>query len=538
MCMLVMLPALFLVSCREDVEIPGNNNQLQKESTVVLSLSMPGANGTRAEGDDEVHPDVAALERENKVDNLTVFIFTDKSGAPSDKRGINGDPDTKINFSEYYTSEMFTTDKNGNITLEFTVPKDIVGSGDRFVVFANMGNCSNMKTLGDLQIYKPTVSFQKGSYAKDCTSFAMSNAYKNDGVIYQTVGTNSETRYYGEVSIERIAARIDLDFTPGTNSSFYQIEEDGSLWYEVSGDFTDENGIVHKNADLGRVYLTHVIPINVMQKSSFALKRISEDTEGYFFWQRYTFGGVLPVSGGVAQRYVIEPQTGDKPGSDIFYDSWYGNTKASLATDTTKFYSQDKHLKNVFNGREKLDIDNAVILGYANENTQHTNYNDASCLTGLVIQAQFIPRKLYMSYDAINDKLGDDFKLEKDIVRNTDIYRYTPQITTTTEGDVIYFANEKDAEAYQLNHPEDLSQIKKFPLGYCYYYLWLRHYPGAGETEGKPMAFGIVRNHVYRVSLSFKGIGREGLVVESPDNVEAKILVRPWYVREYPEIIM
>lgn len=530
MCLPVLMSVALLMSCREDVEIPGNVNPASKENTVVLSLSMPGGSGTRASSDGDIHDEVDALERENKVDNLTVFIFTDKGG-------INGKEETKFNFSEYYTSEMFSTDSKGNISLEFTVPKDIVASGDRFVVFANMGNCTNLKTLGDLQKFIPDQSYIAGAYAKDCKSFAMSNAYTNDGILYQTVGTNAETRFEGTVSIERLAARIDLDYTPGTGSSFERIEDDGSLWYEVSGDFTDENGTVHKNADLGRVYLTHVIPINVMQPSSYALKRISDDTEDNF-WDRYTFGGVLPVSLGIAQRYIIEPRTQFKPGSDLKYDEWYGNTKASLATDTTKFYSEAKHLKNVFNGREKLDIDNAVILGYANENTQHTKYNDASCLTGLVIQAQFIPRKLYMSYDAVNDKLGDDFKLEKDIVRNTDIYRYTPQITTTTEGDVKYFAEEKDAEAYQLNHPEDLAQIKKFPLGYCYYYLWLRHYPEAGESAGKPMAFGIVRNHVYRVSLSFKGIGREGLVVEAPDNVEANILVRPWYVREYDDIIM
>lgn len=524
--LVAFVPSVVFVSCRDGMEMPGGVPPVSDaESTVVLSLAM-NRNTTRATEDcTDVHDPLAALDRETAVEDITVFIF-------SDPKGINGNDLTPLKFTGYYRKDAFSIDNDGNIILEFQVPTGSVNGGDRLAVFANMGDCSRFTTLGEIQNHVPERSFIHADLGKDCKEFAMSNAYRSDGIIRMTYGSDTEYRYAAELSIERLAARIDLDYTPNGDKAYIETMDDGALHYKVRGRLGKET-----SADLGSVYITHILPLNVMQHPSFALKRISTDSIGNF-WTRYSFAGNLPTVSGIATSYVLEPRTGLKPGNYDSNKKWYGPTQAILAVDSAKFFIDDNHIRTRFEGKETLDITNGVILGYADENTQHSNNHDASCLTGLVIRAQFIPRVLHQSYNDVDDILGADSIPEIEIPRGTDIWRYTPGTISTTEGDVKYFASEILAKAYAYNHPEDQAVIKHFPKGVCFYHLWLRHLTASGDTDGIPMAYGIVRNHVYRVSLSFKGIGREGVKVESPDNVEFQITVRPWYVINHPEIIM
>lgn len=528
---MAVLPALILGSCINEEGLPcGVTEVPRSENTLVLKLSMNSI-GTRALSD--THATVPALARENAIKNLTVFIFSD----PNDD-GINAAAETPIKCARYV--EFDTPQPQGTqteLTFEVQVPQNSVEDGDRLVVFANMGDCTRLLTLGKLQSYIPEYSFIYGEVGKDCTTFAMSNAYSKDGVIHTTANSSQESRFFAELSLERLAARIDLDFTykgTGDYAEYIETMEDGALYYEVRGKYGKD-----EHADLGSVYITHILPINVMQQPSYAIKHFSTGTESNF-WENTRLGDFLKVdNNGHALEYVVEPATKNKPGSADSLTYWYGNTKAALAYDTDGFYTDKNHIRTRLAAlaTETLDKANAVILGYANENTQHTNYHEANVLTGLVIRAQFKPRMLITGYDAVNDKFTDSIP-DAEIPRGTTIVRYTPAITTTSEGDVKYFALESDANAYATNHQADQATIKVFHKGVCYYHLWLKHIFNSGDTGGNPMAYGIVRNHVYRVSLSFKGIGREGALVETPDNVEATIAVRPWSVFTHEDIIM
>ena len=100
-------------------------------------------------------------------------------------------------------------------------------------------------------------------------------------------------------------------------------------------------------------------------------------------------------------------------------------------------------------------------------------------------------------------------------------------------------SNEVAAEAYRRSHPEDMGQVEEFPAGECYYNLWLRHarVEGAGAQD-TPMGYGIVRNNIYRVGVSFTGPGRPNADVSEPENIESRIFVRKWNFRLHPTIIM
>lgn len=510
-----------LVSCRDDVEIPGNKpGDANGESTVVLSLSM-SRSASRA-ADEGGHEALSALERECEIKEVSIFTYNNVNG-------LNGTADTPILFSCYFkdTDTVFTKTDSG-VELRFPIESGKIVLGDRMIVLANMGDLTKKEdfaTLGGIQEYVHNATYTHAFLPGSCRNFAMANAYDTDGLVQALPTIDAKSDLYVRLAVERLAARIDFNWHSSEGSYYATDSEDGALWFEVKGRFGEE-----ENADLGRVYITHVLPMNVNRTGTYAFKRVSNGT-GSDFCTNIAYAKQIPFANGVAQAYVIEPHTAAKPGEAKKNEDWYGLTQAERVRDSTAFFTDENHISKLMANPGACPETGVTIISYADENTQHVSANNVACLTGLVIRGQFIPRVLYKNYTCT------DSILEEDIARGTDLYRYTPQVSATEEGDVRYFDNEDDANQYAKDHPSEMGLVKKFPEGVCFYHMWIRHADGVIGAEN-PMDYAIVRNHVYRVIFNFKGIGREGIKIESPDNVDAKILVRPWNVINHTEIVM
>ena len=121
------------------------------------------------------------------------------------------------------------------------------------------------------------------------------------------------------------------------------------------------------------------------------------------------------------------------------------------------------------------------------------------------------------------------------------IVAFTRYMPTTTDGitddKAIYFSDRNDALAYAADHPEDQATITVFPDGVCYYNLWLHHYDDIDDQTPSdphtrlPMEYAIVRNNIYRVSVSFNGPGDPTPDMREPETMKARIFVRKWNKR-------
>lgn len=464
----------------------------------------------------ESHPDDPAVNHESDVNNITLFFY-------SAANGLNGPADTQFKEVRYFDSSSFEIEDNSlgrTIKITFKIQNDDIAKNDRIAVVANMGDLSAFNTLGELQACKPAQTWT-GSVIADCTNFTMASAYDNDGVIKTAnnvgiPGTKANP-FSAEMTIERTASRIDLAHD---GALFIYDGEEHLMVYPA----TDKAGKV-----VGAVYMSHVLPFNVMQQPSYALKRISAAaTTDMSCFSSWTYTGSLSKDvNGKPVQYVVEPHTTDKASAAANAQEWFGNTRAALIAEQGKEYFSDKP-------RFVYDPSNSyTILGYANENTAHTNNTTADALTGIIIRAQYVPVSLHTDIDLANPQTN--------VPRGTDLWRYMPCNASTDETGVIYFASEEVAKAYSAAHPEDLATITKFEGGECFYHLWLKHTvldKTAAPRPTFPMEYGIVRNHIYRVALSFSGIGREDTTVDDPHNVTMTIFVRPWRFFTHDTIIM
>ncbi|MCM1376873.1 MAG: Mfa1 family fimbria major subunit [Clostridium sp.] len=513
-----LIVAFILASCSEVHEEPACTEYEVGGQCIRISLKMP-LTGSRAES----HTNEDALENECIVKNITLLIYTGASG-------LDSPADTQIMDSYYFTSaDSGFTQTGAEVEIAFNSGNYHISPGDRVLALINMGDCSSFKTLGQVQDFIPSQAWTVSASLAGCRNFTMANANANDGVVVPLYPENTDAEYgtkenplTATLEVERTAARIDFDYTGG----------------EPLDDFIVYPARLADGSKVATVYVSHVLPVNAMQQSSYALKRISVDaTDSYDCFSSYRFAGTLPKDeSGRPTAYVVEPHSTLKELPLSNFEAFYGNTSSqTIKTFGHDYFTQANKLKlNLDDSRINFPSKKSIILAYANENTQHVNNHYAECLTGLVIRAQYVPEVIYTNAD-LSAKIANP-------ARGTDIWRYTPQNSTTTEADIKYFASQEAALEYSSKHVSDKAEIKSFPQGICYYNLWIRHtvFADGKRPEGTvfPMEYGIVRNHIYRVAISFRGIGREGVTIEDPWNVEPEIYVRPWNMRRQPQIIM
>lgn len=516
-----ILSALCLMpftSCRTEGDTPEPYpDGWTGKSYLKIDLIMPQT--TRATAGDVEEPGV---DSENRIHDLTVFIYEDP-----EKKGVNNASTTPFVHRIY--ADMFrpSTDGSGVMTVNVELDKEYEHDPfHRIAVVANMGDRTALATLGALQNYIHNRTWQE-SYPKcppsGCSRFTMASANNGDGDV--TVGRvdpeTGNTYYTASVMVERTAARIDLLY----NES--QIKEDADKKYieytATAMDGTTPTGIV-------RLY--GLSPINVKQLPSYALKRVSENLSEDLscFGSYHHTGEIQSAYNKRPTAYVIEPHTASKTDTQTVPAEWYAETSSDAMKATT--WDADHNLATLLGDQKNIitpsvgGTDKALILTYANENTQHVSQHSDKWLTGVLLRAVFEPSMVYTNGAATeseNYTPGDDF------------WCYRPNDNASGE---LYFATEEAAETYRQTHTSIGARILKFAKGHCFYHAWIKHVPDIQSSEVFPMQYGIVRNHIYRLSFVFQRAGSPEPSIEDPENVDAVIFVRPWNTFTHDQIII
>ena len=309
---------------------------------IMLKIAVPSGESTAATranpmGGEDGNGREDGILNEDKIHDLNIFFY-------NDEQGMNGSSDATV--SHFYFNLDKPDDPQNTVNFEKTGPstesgnsityyeikfqydgkiKSLDKTNLKFVTVANAKNTLiGIATLGALREYTGLTKAWTGNYqnvgGENYDGFVMSTAYSDqmvNGVDYgsSTIdfsrdGTQSSP-YLGETTVERLCARLDLWYNNSANANGSQ-STPGELVYSVKG---------NNDAEIAKVHVTNVLPVNVMQKPSFLIKKVTDETATGSDWSASTldkitvfkWGGVeVPhpnTNGDRPSNYVIEPTT-------------------------------------------------------------------------------------------------------------------------------------------------------------------------------------------------------------------------------------
>ena len=545
---LLLLPLMALTGCVNDGLEPCPSDT--HTGYLELTVTTGGTTASRAnptggeEGDGLEH----GRNNENTIHNLTIFVYADKDGL-----GLDSETNAIV-WSKYVAAAEIDTENpdfpldriyNVRIPLadtDFQYFRPVQGTTLRAAVVANAGDLTSQHTsVGNLRwaiCEAPAWTQTDGTIADQSDYFVMSSAfngakrtdnYKRDGVINIAQSNTEGIVYSSDITLERVAARIDLEFSTETYNA------NGTLEYTVKG--LDNN-------NKRTVTLLNTIPVNLMQNHSYLFKHLSGGVDNLgrnddqFIAADETVDNI-----GVPTNYVITPDFFDKAGTPD-YSNWYGQSSAEWlsAQDVDDVLGQ-RYPMSSFGAAFNIESDwntpagaRAITITYSNENTQSKTEHDSRYITGLLLRTQYNPGKVYTSGDITQEPVvyttGNDFYLFRTVADNV------------LESQNLYFATQAALDAYVATLPAGgRYETAHYPGGICYYNIWIKHanvYPDGNLAydEDIPMEYGIVRNNIYRISLNFNGIGQPTPEINEPHNITSRIYVIKWNFRQQPEIIM
>lgn len=556
---------VFMAGCamKDDVVAPA------EQAGRVLELRLGMESGTRANptpGDDG-DGRLPGTVNESTVNDVNIFIYNNSGGLSAAASSV-------ITKQLYATSSDFLDVKYVNSTkVERTFTIKIAAAdykpveGDHILVLANYGSkypiTLNTTTIGELAntIFSRTWSGDGLTDPYNCTHFLMATARSdaNDGKVdLSKMASSSNPNVIGvETYVERMSSRIDWMYNATANTPAEG--ESAGLVYLVE----DHQGKALSNGN--KVYLEKITPVNAVMPTAeqsnsqdrgvYMLKHLTDATD--FTNLKWCVGETGASTSTVPTRYVVEPRTTTKASlsGDALTQklgAWFGDSRAGALT------------VNSFSGSGAIDVsarrtaagsgntttetnynyDRFLVLSYCHENTQAMTLHNSSFITGLAMQCVYRPAKVYSDYDATTNTLTED----KDYTTGGDLWRFSPTDRTVDEAQSLYFSNEaalnKYVEAYKASSATPYV-TEDFPGAHCYYNVWLRHANtdeygdsgwGLGENdphETFPMEYGIVRNNIYRIGVSFTGPGTPDLELREPRNARFRIFVRKWNLRQF-----
>ena len=561
----LLLIAALTPACSSDEPMPGGDTDTDGPGIFLkITLGQPAASRANPNGGENGDGYEAGRYHENDIHTLALFIYYDDEG-----KNVNSDPGTPFIMKAFIDEETLAASKvtSGanpyyatykirvkNFDIDTSRPMSVVTVINTTEVDDIVNKVYNMGQLTDFIVQK---SVDQKKNIPDSDWFVMSNA-RSDGDNHPEMGANghgtitipqvSDLSQIGdkdhplaaEITVRRLAARIDILALAPPNAIYDEIQGGAALHYTVN-EAPGDVGEKRKTAD---VFVTHLLPVNIMQKPSYALKHITkrngdalslEEVINMGFPNGYVINIEETVSpDGVPYNYVFDPLSLLKPNATAAQcQEWFGET--AVGNLTAASFTPDNRVDKLMPADQWFECSDApnsksVILTYANENCADRTMLRTDILTGLVMRAVYVPVTVYAGGNPLtpgNYSAGQD------------LWRVMPVKESVTDADCLYFNNEAAAKAYIAANPEKLATINAIPQGQCYYNVWLRHAREDKYTAGPmPMEYAIVRNNIYRIIFTFHGPGSQNIIEREPEYINTRIFLRKWNFMRHPEIIM
>lgn len=487
--------AMGLFSCSNDESLdnttPGGQGILgNAETYATIRIAMPGdadAMGralTKTTDPENGNGPEQGSDNENKFHDITLYIF-DGHNANSTCKGV-------LTIGE----DKFTKqpDEEKNIVYQTNSPIKVGIEGSEMKVYAVMnGSVSGANAGINLETFLEKTVKTDAVFNEKKDKFLMTSRTPGNLSIKEE-NNKEDNPAQLKVSVERTAAKITYKAEKTTQGQENQ--------YEVTN--KDASKVV------ATVTLTDYQLVNLRNDAYFFRKVAGADGK----WKEAAdFGNGDQTN----NNFVIDPyftkKTVAAANAENFVTDWFGDGKA-YAGKTAEYVALPKD-------------GNHTLLGYCMENTTTQDAQLNGYSTGIIFQATYAPKEVY-----VLNKEKNDFETTS----------YTNGETFYSYANVLY-KNKKDIiDFYKIAENSEL--IKEY-IGdgnkgaTCYYKYWIRHMNNDNNEDMGIMEFAIVRNNVYKLSVSkVNDLGDPTGEIDpnNPDEtskfyLEVKVSILPWVVR-------
>ncbi|MEG1587406.1 MAG: Mfa1 family fimbria major subunit [Bacteroidales bacterium] len=487
---LMALVAMAFTACSKDDDLQGGGEdqgiEEKGEAYASLSFAMPGGAMTKASGDDKPDTDPGSKD-ENTIVDVLVIGFEKVGG--------------KHSFTQKIERKDLTSTGEG-INLIFRTMKPFsIPAGDQLiyvVVNASEKIKGKISEAIETQIEKTKKdAFDRIVFDEDTqtslnnAAFLMTSADGAQLIKADTTVNTSANPVAIKINVERAVGKISFASTVADNTYIPEKK--------------------YEKFDNSKVKLIDYRLIGT-RNSEYLLRRTGLNN---------TNSAVDGIGGSqiqIPENYVIEPVFDDKKLENANHD-WI-KTKYSLYPATVK----DNQMQNGFGGylplSATLEATAPQTLGYCLENTMPSTASLKGFGTGVIFKA---------AYDLDGDGTPKTF------------YRYLGVLYASFADLINVATHVVDADDTDVNSVSVLKQkgVDKFVGGICYYPYWISHIKTT-KDEAQIMEFAIVRNNVYKLSVSkIKHLGEVAEMIDPTDPIkdgsaklDVTISILPWVVRD------
>lgn len=532
------LAALLLTTwsaCSDDTDIPGGENPEEARAYTTVTIAVPNGvaetrAGTTADTDDNTTE--AGSEDEYKVKTANLYLFPGGAGSSFGSATLK----EIISINQFTQMTASTADAK---TIVWTSKKTALTPGDYRIYIVVNGTVNGVdntskNSLTEADFLAKTTADATGVIAvvPEAGLVMASRSPKSDNMntlpyIAQTITKDPEQTI--AATVERMMGKITVTAGGANVSSAPNVYTSFSTTVDAIGNITNITltGYYVVNARKEGYYFRHV------DKESTATNPLTEANYG---------------NSTTSLPYVVDPKT---------YSKTYSGTPAALAGSYADWYLQGSGAFGLLSfgsfggtytampGYSSAAAETKVAA-YCHENTMLKDKQKNGYTTGIVFKAEIAPSKMMQKKSGADGvEESSTFTGMSEIFYHSGIFY--KDIAALKEAGVLLEAGTTSSSAGGA--PADLKKndVQCFKKGsadgkfVCYYPYWIKHIPSENVAEDV-MEFGIVRNNVYKVTVTgIQGVGKDGVTediitdteTDDPTTVllNVKLSIKPWTVR-------
>lgn len=532
------LAALLLTTwsaCSDDTDIPGGENPEEARAYTTVTIAVPNGvaetrAGTTADTDDNTTE--VGSEDEYKVKTANLYLFPGGTGSSFGSAKLK----EIISINQFTQMTASTADAK---TIVWTSKKTALTPGDYRIYIVVNGTVNGVtdgskNSLTEADFLAKTTADATGVIAAvpEAGLVMASRSPNNDKTntlpyIAQTITKDPEQTI--AATVERMMGKITVTAGGANVASAANVYTSFSTTVTAIGNITNITlkGYYVVNARKEGYYFRHV------DKEGSATNPLGEANYG---------------NSTTSLPYVVDPKT---------YSKTYSGTPAALAGSYATWYLQGSGAFDLLSfgsfggtytampGYSSAAAETKVAA-YCYENTMLKEKQKNGYTTGIVFKAEIAPSKM-MQKKAGSGGVEENstFTSMSEIFYHSGIFY--KDIAALKEAGVLLADGTTSSSA--SGAPADLKKndVQCFKKGsadgkfVCYYPYWIKHISSDDVAEDV-MEFGIVRNNVYKVTVTgIQGVGKDGVTediitdteTDDPTTVllNVKLSIKPWIVR-------
>lgn len=531
------LAALLLTTwsaCSDDTDIPGGENPEEARAYTTVTIAVPNGvaetrAGTTADTDDNTTE--VGSEDEYKVKTANLYLFPGGTGSSFGSAKLK----EIISINQFTQMTASTADAK---TIVWTSKKTALTPGDYRIYIVVNGTVNGVtdgskNSLTEADFLAKATADATGVIAAvpEAGLVMASRSPNNDKTntlpyIAQTITKDPEQTI--AATVERMMGKITVTAGGTSVSSTSNVNV-----------YTSFSSTVTAISNITNITLKGYYVVNA-RKEGYYFRHVDKENSATSSLTVDNYGNST-----TSLPYVVDPKT---------YSKTYTGTPAVLAGSYADWYLQGSGAFGLLSFSSFLGTYTAMpsysssaaetkVAAYCYENTMLKEKQKNGYTTGIVFKAEIAPSKMMKA------SAGSGVEEETTIGSITEIFYHSgifyKDIAALKAAGVLL----ADGTTSSTGSSDDLKKndVQCFKRGsadgkfFCYYPYWIKHIP-SDDTAEDVMEFGIVRNNVYKVTVTgIQGVGKDGVTediitdteTDDPTTVllNVKLSIKHWTVR-------